>query len=461
MARRAQGAGMLIKLIHPAMPRRPMDSIFKTRMSPPLALYTLVALTPEEHQTVVEDENVRPLRPDAPADLVGITATVNNIDRAVCIAAEYRRRGIPVVAGGVHISAVPDRYTAAFDALCIGPAERVWTQILSDAENGTLRKIYCDMDNFSGSEIVAPAYERIPDRDYLYTNIMITSKGCPFKCGFCYNSCPGVIRNHITRSMEDILSDIERIQSNHIMFVDDNFIGDIGHTRRLLPELKARNIRWNAAVSANICEHEDLLALMAECGCRSLFIGFESINQQSLRGAGKFQNHVDDYNKLLDMLNALGIMVNASIVFGLDEDDVSTFDNTLDWLVQNRVASATAHILTPYPGTRLYRKMESGGSIINFDYSRYTTSTVVFTPAKMTADELFDGYMQFYRKFYSFKNIWKRMPKSGNQVIPFLMFNLLYRKFGKAASALARVMPLASLGRFAARVSYKATFAKC
>jgi radical SAM superfamily enzyme YgiQ (UPF0313 family) len=449
---------MLIKLVHPAMPRRPMDSIFKTRMSPPLALYTLVALTPEEHQTVVEDENVRPLRPDAPADLVGITATVDNIDRAVCIAAKYRRRGIPVVVGGVHISAVPDRYVADFDALCIGPAERVWAQILSDAENGTLQKIYCDMDNFSGSEIVAPAYERIPDRDYLYTNVMITSKGCPFKCNFCYNSCPGVIHNHITRSITDIISDIDRIQSNHIMFVDDNFIGDIEHTRRLLPELKARNIRWNAAVSANICKHEDLLWLMAECGCRSLFIGFESINQKSLSGAGKHQNRADEYNNLLDALNKLGIMVNASIVFGLDEDDISIFDNTLDWLVQNRVASATAHILTPYPGTRLYRKMESEGSIIDFDYSHYTTSAVVFTPAKMTADELLNGYMQFYRKLYSFRNIWKRIPKSSNQVIPFMMFNLLYRKFGKAASSLAKVMPLTSLGRFAARISYKATF---
>lgn len=449
---------MLINLIQPAMQMRPMDSIFKTRMSPSLALYTLVALTPDEHQTVVEDENIRPLRLDAPADLVGITATVDNIDRAVRIAAEYRGRGIPVVVGGVHVSAVPDRYMDDFDALCIGPAERVWVQILNDTANGALKKVYCDMDNFSGTEIVAPAYERIPDSDYLYTNIMITSKGCPFKCDFCYNSCHGVIRGHITRRIEDILADIERIQSNHIMFVDDNFIGDVEHTRKLLPELKARNIRWNAAVSSNIWSHEDLLTLMAECGCRSLFIGFESINQESLRKAGKSQNRVDDYNKLLGMLNQLGIMVNASIVFGLDEDDVSTFENTLEWLVQNRVASATAHILTPYPGTRLYDKMESEGVITNFDFSYYTTSTVVFTPAKMTKEELSEGYMQFYQKLYSFRNIWKRMPGSGNQVIPFLMFNLLYRKFGKMASGLAKVMPLASLGRFAARVSYKATF---
>ena len=449
---------MLIKLIHPAMQMRPMDSIFKTRMSPPLALYTLVALTPEEHQVVVEDENVRPLQLDPGADIVGITATVDNIDRAIRIAAEYRGRGVPVVAGGVHVSAVPDKYVGDFDALCIGPAERVWARILSDVARGTLKKIYCDMDDFTGGEIVAPAYERIPDADYLYTNVMITSKGCPFKCSFCYNSCPGVIRNHITRSIDDILSDIARIRSNHIMFVDDNFIGDIEHTRRLLPELKSRNIRWNAAVSSDICKHEDLLVLMAECGCKSLFIGFESINQESLSRVGKLQNRVADYSKLLGRLESLGIMVNASIVFGLEGDDVSTFDSTLEWLVKNRVASATAHILTPYPGTGLYGKMESEGAIIDFDYSHYTTAAAVFTPANMTADELLHGYLRFYRKLYSFKNIWKRMPKSGKQVIPFLMFNLLYRKFGKAASALAGVVPLTSLGRFAARISYKAAF---
>jgi radical SAM superfamily enzyme YgiQ (UPF0313 family) len=446
---------MLVRLIQPAMQMRPMDSIFKTRMSPPLALYTLVALTPGEHRVVVEDENVRPLRADAPADLVGITANVDTVDRAVRIAAEYRRRGIPVVAGGVHVSAVPDKCRDSFDALCIGPAERVWARILADAAAGTLRKTYCDMDNFRGDEIVAPAYERIPSGDYLYTNVMITSKGCPFTCDFCYNSAPGVVGGHVTRPIGDVLRDMERIGSKHIMFIDDNFIGDPDRARRLLPELKARGIRWNAAVSSDLVRHGGLPGLMKECGCKSLFIGFECLNQQSLAGVGKSHNKIADYERLLTTLNDLGIMVNASIVFGFDGDDAATFDNMLAWLVRHRVASATAHILTPYPGTRLYREMESRGSIIDFDYSRYTTSSVVFAPAQMTPGELYDGYMGFYRKLYSFGNIWRRMPKNKSQLLPFLMFNLLYRKFGKIVSALGRVVPLNRLGRLGARISYR------
>lgn len=444
---------MKIMLIQPKMNMRPMDTKLKIKMAPSLALLTLIKLTPVRHQVVSVNENIEKLNYNEPADLVAITVTVDVLSRAIKISQEFRKRGITVIAGGIHISAVPDEVKDYFDAICIGPAERVWKKILNDKENDTLKKVYKDLENITGKEICPPDYNAVNNKKYLYTNVITTSKGCPYKCDFCYNSCLNSA-NHINRPIDDVISEIIMLRQKHIMFIDDNFIGDPSWTRKFLLRLKPLKIKWNAAVTANILNDLTLLDLMKESGCQSLFIGFETINQNSLKSVHKKQNKIEQYEALISQIHSRGIMINASMVFGLQGDGPDIFELTLEWLVKNKIETVTSHILTPYPGTALYKRMLQEGKIVDFDLSHYNTAHVVFLPENMTAKQLYDGYIWLYKEFYSIKNIIKRMPVNKNQKIPFLLFNFLYRKYGKFTELLSAVIPIGLLGKFAAKLSY-------
>ncbi len=262
---------MKIKLIQPAMLSRPMDTKLKTRMSPSLALLTIANLTPKEHEVIIENENVEKIDFDESVDLVAITVTVDVMNRAVEISKEFQNRNVTVIAGGIHITADPEGALNSFDAICVGMAERVWAKILKDKENNSLQKIYYDMGNIAGKEIVSPNYYIIDSKKYLYTNIISTSRGCPFECDFCYNSCKNVLKTYINRPIDDVIKDINALKTRHIMFIDDNFIGNPKWTKKLLEEIKPLKLKWNAAVTSNIVDMPELLDEMKEAGCQSLF----------------------------------------------------------------------------------------------------------------------------------------------------------------------------------------------
>ena len=391
---------MIIKLIQPEMKMRPMDTKLKTRMSPPLGLLTIANMFYREHTVIIENENIRDLNYDEAVDIVGISITVDVLPRAVEIAKRFRERGVTVVGGGIQITACPEYMTEEFDAVSVGMAEKTWFDIVRDFQRGELKKIYTCSGSIKGSDIIPPAYNLINKGDYLYTNIVCTSRGCPFKCDFCYNSCEHCRDIYINRPIEDVLADIRAIGKKHIMFIDDNFIGNPKWTREFVKALKPLNIKWNAAVSSNIGDMPELLDEMAESGCQSLFIGFESLNERSLRNVHKNQNSIEKYEKLVNELHSRGIMINASFVFGLDGDDVTTFKATLDWIVKNKIETVTSHILTPYPGTKLYDDFVKDNRITSFDFSEYNTASVVFKPENMTAEELYEGYINIYKEIY-------------------------------------------------------------
>ncbi|AGA67591.1 Fe-S oxidoreductase [Desulfitobacterium dichloroeliminans LMG P-21439] len=443
---------MRIMLIQPKMNKRPMDTDLKTRMSPSLALLTLVSLTPECHEVIMVNENMEEIQYPMDIELVGITITLDVMPRAVEIAQRFRRLGIPVVAGGIHITSSPEECLQHFDAICIGAAERVWAGMIEDVEQGRLQQIYHDMSDFRGEEIVSPAYHKIDKSRYLYTNVILTSRGCPNRCDFCYNSCQNKI--YARRPLEDVIKDIESLGTRHVLFIDDNFIGAPAYTRELLNNLRGMNLKWSAAVTTKIADHLDLLDLMAETGCQSLFIGFESINNSSLHGVNK-DNHFEKYERLAAEIHRRGIMINASMVFGLDGDERDVFARTLEWLVKNKIETLTSHILTPYPGTELYRRIKREGRIIDHELAKYNTAHVVFQPKGMSAAELYEGYLWIYREFYTLRNIVSRMPHHKAQRKSYFLFNLLYRKFGRVTALLARVIPMRLVGRLAAQISYK------
>jgi radical SAM superfamily enzyme YgiQ (UPF0313 family) len=445
---------MHIKLISPRMALRPMDSEYKRVLSPSISLLVLAGLTPPEHRVTVADENAGALDLDDRPDLVGITVNVDTAHRAYAIAEHYRTRSVPVIMGGIHASAMPDEALQHADAVCIGEAELVWQRILSDAGCGKLQPTYFSESPADLAATPAPRWDLVDRSRYLYTSIVCATRGCPFGCEFCYNSCPYTHKGHRARPVENVLREIEALGTRHVMFIDDNFIGDIAWTRRFADAVAGRGLVWHAAVSTNLVAHPDLIARMAESGCRSLFIGFESINAASIDSAGKSQNRTVLYEKLIGMLHAHGIMVNASMVFGFDHDHPDVFERSLEWLTVSRVETVTSHILTPYPGTQLHAKLEAQGRITDRDPAHYNTAHVVFRPANMSAQQLYDGYLRFYERFYSVANILRRMPLAPSCRIPYLLFNLGYRRFGKVTSVLGNVGLMSWLGRLARRLSY-------
>jgi radical SAM superfamily enzyme YgiQ (UPF0313 family) len=445
---------MKIKLITPRMSLRPMDSEYKRVLSPSLAFLILASLTPKEHHLRIEDGNTQPIILDDRPDLVGISVNVDGSPHAYDIASGYRRRGIPVIFGGIHASANPEEALQHADSVCIGEAEELWGTILNDAAHHRLRKEYRNDIPVDPARIPLPRWDLLDQSRYLYTNILFTSRGCPFQCDFCYNSCDYIQHHYRNRPVETVLREIERLGTRHVMFIDDNFAGNPDWTKRFVRTITPLRLKWNAAVSANIAQHPDLLDDMEKSGCQSLFIGFESINGRSTASVHKHQNNRSVYERLIREIHRRGIMVNASMVFGFDHDGPNVFPDTLDWLVANKVETMTAHILTPYPGTRLYSRWKAEGRIVDFDPAHYNTAHVVFTPRHMTQEELYNGYLWIYREFYSFRNILKRLPDAPRQRIPYLLFALGYRKFGNITSKAARIGLTHVLGRLARRLSY-------
>lgn len=443
---------MYIKLIQPKMKKRPMDTDLKIHMAPPLGLLTLVNMLRSKHKVTLENENVQEIIYDDNPDIVGISVTVDTFPRAVEISKKFREKGVTVVAGGIHITTAEDTIPPdCFDAINVGAAEGTWYDIIKDYENGTLKKIYRCGRKLRGEDIVSPAYDFVDKDKYLYCNVVHTSRGCPFRCDFCYNSASE--RAYINRSVEDVIRDIKAVNSRHIMFIDDNFAGNPEWTREFLNEIKPMRLKWNAAVSINAVNDTELLDLMKESGCQSLFIGFESINSVSISGVHKTQNSTADYERAIKAVHDRGIMINASFVFGLDGDTSETFTATLDWIVKNKIETVTSHILTPYPGTALYERMKREGRITTDDLSLYNTANVVFEPKNMTEKELYDGYIRIYKQIYSFKNILRRMPESREQRAPYLMFNLLYRKYGRVTDILCKIITYRRIGVIAQLVS--------
>lgn len=440
-----------IKLIQPKMKKRPMDTELKIRMSPSLGLLTVANILRSEHTVVLENENIKKITYDKP-DIVGITVTVDTLPAAIKIAKVFRENGSIVVAGGIHITTAFDTIPEdSFDVLCVGAAEGTWEHIVKDYELGKLEKIYMCDKSISGKDIVSPAYDMIKSSEYLYCNIIHTSRGCPFQCDFCYNS--GKNHRYMNRDIEAVLKDIEKISSKHIMFVDDNFVGNPAWTREFLKRIKPLKLKWNAAVSLNVAEDLEMLDLMKESGCQSLFIGFESINSDSIHNVHKIQNDIQKYETAIKAIHDRGIMINASFVFGLDGDTKETFRYTLEWIVKNKIETVTSHILTPYPGTELYQQLEKQGRITSKDLSLYNTAHVVFEPKGMSAQELYDGYIWIYKQIYSFKNIFRRMPKAKEQRPPYFMFNIFYRKFGKFTELLCKCITYKRIGKWGEKLS--------
>jgi radical SAM superfamily enzyme YgiQ (UPF0313 family) len=382
-----------------------------------LAMAILAGLTPPGHALQLRDDTVRRLDArdlDLGADLAAITATSKSVLRAYELADLYRRAGVRVVLGGIHPSAMPDEALQHADAVVCGEAEGLWERLLVDAAAGKLRSIYQHAELPDYRRPRRPRRDIFRSRRYVPVHTLQASRGCPFDCEFC-SVTPFFGREFRLRDVDDLVGEIEELDGRWLMFADDNILGRPAHSRKLLRELAPLKVRWFGQASLHGLEDEENLRLLARSGCQALFIGFESVNRESLRSCGKAQNHPERYLELTRRLHDHGIAVWASFVFGLDEDTPDIFDRTLELAVASGVIMALFAILTPYPGTRLHRRLAAEGRLLDPKWWLHPRPDdfPLFRPRGMTPEQLFEGWQRTWRDFYSGGSIARRLLGSG------------------------------------------------
>lgn len=395
---------------------------------PPLSLMALASLTPADVEVEILDEAVSALPDCIDADLVGITAATSTASRAYDIADSCRRKGQPVVLGGIHATVLPAEAGAHADAVVVGEAEGKWQRLIDDLRAGRMQPIYSDTKRPSPEEISEPRRDLINPSDYFFANTIQTTRGCPFNCSFCSVSV-FYGRTYRTRPVEAVIKEIEKIPGNRLLFVDDNIIGNPAYARRLFTEMRGMGKQWIGQASLTMLKNPDIMKLAAQSGCIGLFVGMETLTESSLANIGKTINQRQDYEGAVQMLHDLGIGILGAFVFGFDEDDESVFDRTVEFVNRTRLDAAQFSILTPFPGTRIYDELQSQGRIIDTNWMHYDAEHVVFKPAKIKPEKLMDGLISAYRHIYSSTSIFKRLgiPLSYGRTIVWSI-NLAYQK---------------------------------
>ena len=407
------GRPLRVKMISPA--KTAPDGRFwrsiKYSLFPPLGLATLAGYLDPDDEVDLQDEHVEPLDLDDDPDLVVIEAYITSARRAYRYADHYRARGAYVCLGGLHPTSLPEEAALHADSVFCGPGEDTWPAFLRDFRAGRPKPLYRSTERTLDG--LPPARRDLIKRErYLVPNSLVVSRGCPHICDFCYKEAffrGG--RSFYVQAVDDALAEIDRLPGRHLYFLDDNLFGSPPFAEALFDGLRGAGRVWQAAGTVEAVLRPGLLEKAVESGLRSLFIGFETLSEANLVGAGKTQNLAGasggalQYNAAVRRLHDLGVMVNAAFVFGMDHDDVSVFPRTVEWAVSRGIETSTFHIMTPYPGTRLEARLAAEGRVTSRDWDLYDTRHAVFTPAGMTAGELEAGYQRACREFYSWRNI--------------------------------------------------------
>jgi len=379
----------------------------KYSLFPPLGLATLAAYLDPEDDAVILDEHVEPLAvEDDRPDFVAIQVYITNARRAYALADAYRARGVFVALGGLHVTSLPDEAAAHADTVFLGPGEQTFPEFLADFRAGCPRRRYVSTTGRTIDRVPPIRRDLIRRRSYLVPNSIVVTRGCPQHCDFCYKDAffAGG-RSFYTQRVDDALAEIARLPGRHLYFLDDHLFGDRRFATALFDGMRGMDRLFQGAATVDSILRGDVVERAAEAGLRSLFVGFESLDPANLAGSNKRQNLGRDYGAVTRRLHDLGVMINGSFVFGMDDDDPSVFRRTVDWGIAHGITTATFHIQTPYPGTRLFARMEGEGRLLTRDWDRYDTRQVVFRPARLSPEALKAGYDWAYREFYRWSAI--------------------------------------------------------
>jgi len=402
-----EDAHVKVKMVLPALTEvtSPLFRPIKYSLFPPLGLATLAGFLDPSDDVTIEDEHVERVRLDDEPDLVVIQVYITSASRAYRLADHYRRRGVHVCLGGLHVTSLPDEAAQHADTIFLGPGEDTWPAFLTDYRAGRPAPLYRSTQR-TLAQLPPIRRDLIKRQLYLVPNSIVVSRGCPHSCDFCYKDAffEGG-RGFYTQTVEAALAEIDRLPGRHLYFLDDHIFGNARFATELFEGMRGMGRLWQAAATVQTVLRPGLVELAAEAGLRSLFVGFETLSTANLVRHGKRQNLGRDYAEAIRRLHDNGVMVNASFVFGMDDDGPDVFERTVDWAVRQGVETATFHILTPYPGTVLYQRMKAAGRLVTSDWDRYDTRHAVFMPARLTPSELEEGYWRAYREFYTWRNI--------------------------------------------------------
>lgn len=423
---------MKVALISPRGPLyRHRSGIFgKSLRYAPLTLTTLAALLPEELEVELElyDEGIEEIPPELEADLIGISAITGTASRSYQLAGEFRSRGIPVVLGGVHPTLCPEEAALHADAVVTGYAEESWPQLLRDFAAGRMEHRYCQDPDLDLGGRPLPRRDLLDLSKYFTPNTVEATRGCIHHCRFCV--VPSAWGRPRQKPIREVVRDIESMNAPSVIFLDLNLIADEEYAKKLFRELVHLKISWAGLATTKIAWDDELLALAAASGCRGLLVGFETVSLESLAESAKKFNTHQSYELVIRKLHDAGIAIMGTFVFGFDADNRDIFARVAEFAVRSKIDLPRYSVLTPFPGTPLFRRLESEGRILSRDWELYDGQHVVYQPTQMTPQELQQGVEWAWKETYSWANIARRLAGSRRMLLKSMAANLGYRFYG-------------------------------
>ena len=422
---------MKIALVSPKGPLyRSRGGIFKKSLRyQPLTLTTLAALVPTDLQASIalHDEGIAPLPDTLDADLSGMTVITGTAKRAYELAARWRAQGKTVVLGGPHVTLLPDEAAQHADAICTGYAEDSWPQLLRDYAQGRLQARYAQAPNFSLQRDMPFARRELFDaRHFLTQAVFEATRSCSHNCEFCVAPTAWG-RKHLQKPVGWVIEDIRRVGQKKILFVDLNLIANREYARELFTALIPLKVQWFGLSTVLLAHDTELLELAARSGCKGLLLGLETINPASMGDARKQFNRSVDFKELIGTLHRHGISVQGCFVFGLDHDTPDVFDATVEFAISAGVDLPRFAVLTPFPGTPLFTRLEREGRILTRDWDLYDAQHVVFQPQGMTVQQLAHGHERAWKQVYRWGAIARRLWHARNFQPLALSANIGYR----------------------------------
>jgi len=407
---------------------------------PNLAFPILAALSPPDVEISFTDDLLTPINLEKglkEVDLVGITVLTKTALRAYEIADAYRKKGIPVVLGGIHPTALPEEAKGHADSVVMGEAEEVWPCLIEDFRTGKLKSFYHQERFTELSMVPRPRREILPRKGYFPIDVIQVTRGCPSRCEFCS------VRkffgdSYRFRPISKVVEEMRNLRHRLIMVNDDNILGNPSYSRELFKALVPLKKKWIGQASLSGLKNTENVALLAKSGCIGLLIGFESLSKSNLIRSQKYQNEPTEYREIIHTLHRFGITIWGSFIFGFDEDDPSIFEETVAFAIQTKLFSVVFALLTPYPETAFYQRVKEEGRLVQDRWwllERPEESAPFFIPRRMSSQVLREGWKWAWKEFYSFPSLWKRFhwdysPTLINRFIYF-PFQLMQHRFTK------------------------------
>ena len=393
----------------------------------PLPAAAIAGLTPPDIEIRFYDDRMEVIPYDEPTDAVALSVETYTALRAYQIASEYRRRGVPVILGGFHVTLCPEECQNYAEAIVIGEAEGIWSEVIDDLRHGTLRQRY-QADSQPSLDKVCVDRSIFAGKRYLPIGLVETGRGCRFPCEFCAIQS-FFKRTHRSRPVDAVVQELQALRKHAklFFFVDDNFAGSLAAAKVLAAEISRVKIRWVTQMSINAAHDEELLALLARSGCKGTLIGFESLDESNLAAMGKrFNTMQGGYAQALENLKRHHIRVYGTFIFGYDQDTEASFTQALEFALHHKLYIAAFNHITPFPGTPLYDRLQEERRLRYDNWwidPRYRYNDLPFVPERLTPQQVTAGCVDARRRFYSFRNMVRRGFDATNRSDAFMFRN--------------------------------------